>query len=131
MNKNWLLVFAFVCILLPFSLLSGCAMPVQADTVQSTVTVGILVFPDAYTFQPNSCVTFERGVQSATSSSEVPISWNHDSLGTAASQIAYVRPSADVGAGEVYFVFCNSSASSISIPSEASVMYQVLNPGPS
>ena len=39
--------------------------------------------------------------------------------------------SADVGAGEVYFVFCNSSASSISIPSEASVMYQVLNPGPS
>ena len=127
MNKVLLAISSLVVA----SLLSGCAMPVQADTVQSTVTVGILVFPDAYTFPPNSCVTFERAVQSSTSSSEVAISWNHDSLGTAASQIAYVRPSADVGAGKVYFVFCNSSASSISIPSEASALYQVLNPGPS
>ena len=113
------------------SLLSGCAMPVQAGTVQSTETIGILVFPEAYTFPANQCVEFERAVQSTTSSSEVVISWNRDSLGTAASQIAYVRPSADVGAGEVYFVFCNSGASSVTVPAEAAVLYQVLNPGPS
>ena len=113
------------------SLLSGCAMPVQARTEQSTETIGILVFPEAYTFPANQCVEFERAVQSTTSSSEVVISWNRDSLGTAASQIAYVRPSADVGAGEVYFVFCNSGASSVTVPAEAAVLYQVLNPGPS
>ena len=127
MNK----VLLAISSLLVASLLSGCAMPVRADTMQSTVTVGILVFPETYTFLANQCVTFERAVQSATSSSEVAISWDRDSLGTAASQIAYVRPSADVGAGEVYFVFCNSGASSVTVPAEAAVLYQVLNPGPS
>lgn len=127
MNKVMLAISALVVA----SVLSGCASTVQAGTVQSTETIGILVFPEAYTFPANQCVEFERAVQSTTASSEVVISWNRDSLGTEASQIAYVRPSADVGAGEVYFVFCNSSASSISIPSEGSVLYQVLNPGPS
>jgi hypothetical protein len=117
--------------LLIATMLSGCASPVLAGTPQeNTVTLGILVFPEAYTFQPG-CVTFERAVQSTTTSSEVAASWNRDSLGAAASQIASVRVSGDVGAGEVYFVFCNSGPTPVTIPAEASVLYQVLNPGPS
>jgi hypothetical protein len=137
MNRIWLLFAAIALFILSnalaLSTLSGCASPARANsTQQSTQTIGILVFSNSYTFaplgQPNSCVTFERAVQTTTSSSIVPVSWNRDSLGAAANEIAYVRASGDVGAGEVYFVFCNNGPTPVTVPAESSALYQVLNP---
>jgi hypothetical protein len=103
----------------------ACVAPTQKGA-QTTNNPGVLAFTQATTF-PVGCNQMYEAQSNVIASSEITVSWNRDSLGSAASQIISVRPSADVTAGGIYFVFCNLSPSPITVPAGAEAMYQVFN----
>ena len=125
-------IFILISVVIVLTVFYGCGAPTQNSSAQASsgITLGMLVFPNPYTFQPKTCVEWEEyPMPSVSSSSEVAISWDRDSLGSAASQILWVRPSADVTQHGVWFVFCNNSTESITIPGGSAGMYEVLNAG--
>lgn len=126
------LAFA-ICLLAIFTLFSACvatiqkvAQPLPKVQTPTSKEVGFMGWPNGYTFEPHSCADFYEADTATTSSSEIAVSWNRDSIGSTA-QIDYVRPSADVTNGGIYFVFCNQSPEAVTVPAGADVMYSVLN----
>lgn len=108
----------------------GCAQPAFRSAQAATNRdPGILIFQSATTFQPGACVQIEQLNSLVTSSSSINTSWDRDSLGTAASQSAYLRPTADVGSGAAYFTFCNYSLDPITVPAGARVLFEIMNAG--
>ena len=111
----------------------GCAHPgavSQSTSAPSEGDPGTAFFTAATSFQPGTCVETEQALSLVTHSSSVTIGWDRDSLGAAAAQIGFVRPSVDVGDGKMWIVFCNLSPDVVTVPALASVSYELLNGAP-
>jgi len=127
--------FCLTGFLLALAIFYGCVQPRatsqnSASQPLSSGDPGVLIFPVVTTFQPETCVDYPQQSILASSSSSAVAGWDRDSLGAVASQISYLRPSVDVSSGQLDFVFCNSSQSSITVPAKSAVMYEIFNGNP-